>query len=295
VALHFTYAEPDPNSLRQGDIIRRTEGLEALLVTIHPYYKRADYPYFQILTQTCDLVRRDARPCKSRYITLAAVRPLQLVLERERLRFQRSPVEQRLGFCSDRYRDRLVQFAERLLNNNEPGYFYLHREPSVGLLEDHCVFLQLSVPLRSEDHYQLLLSAKVLQLSDSFQHKLGWLVGNIYSRVGTEDWVPKAATPEQFEAMQDRLVDETTVWVPQEYHRRVVSRLRRIPLEELTPDTLEDAIAQTKAQRDAEVAAVVDDICSVLSKLQGGEDLVARFRDNLIVRRDITSRIKPRP
>jgi len=48
--------------------------------------------------------------------------------------------------------------------------------------------LKVSIALKSDLHYEKCLSAKVLELSDEFKAKLGWLVGNIYSRVGTTDW-----------------------------------------------------------------------------------------------------------
>lgn len=48
--------------------------------------------------------------------------------------------------------------------------------------------LKVSIALKSNLHYEQCLAAKALELSDEFKAKLGWLVGNIYSRVGTTDW-----------------------------------------------------------------------------------------------------------
>jgi hypothetical protein len=74
-----------------------------------------------------------------------------------------------------------------VLDNNEPGYFYLHYELSLGIQERSCAFLPLSIALKS-DHYDLLLRSKIAQVTDTFQAKLGWLIGTNFNRVGTDEW-----------------------------------------------------------------------------------------------------------
>ncbi len=73
-SLHFTYKECDTYSpsLKQGDILHKTPELLELLEKVHPHYINSEYKYFQVITQSCDLVRKNDS-CKSRYITLAAV------------------------------------------------------------------------------------------------------------------------------------------------------------------------------------------------------------------------------
>lgn len=47
----------------------------------------------------------------------------------------------------------------------------------------------LALPIAFKpEHYDKLLSAKVVGVTDVFQAKLGWLVGQLYSRVGTPDY-----------------------------------------------------------------------------------------------------------
>jgi hypothetical protein len=46
-----------------------------------------------------------------------------------------------------------------------------------------------------------------------FQAKLGWLVGNMYSRVGTVDWVPDHLTEPQFKAKVSQILDDPVQWV----------------------------------------------------------------------------------
>ena len=159
---HFTYAPLDHAQLNQGDVLRRTPEIEGVLRNIHPHYMRKDHPFFIVLTQSCDLIRRGGSSCASRYVTLAAIRPLRLVLEREIQRFQYSSIERKLGICNRARQPKMVQFAERLLNNNQEDYFFLQRESGSGLEEDHCAFLQLSIALKTELHYDTLLDAKIL-------------------------------------------------------------------------------------------------------------------------------------
>ena len=73
--IHFTYKEyPDMNSLCQGDVLEKTDELTTILEKVHPYFLKPEYKYFMVLSQSCDLVRRNGKPCKTPYITLAAVR-----------------------------------------------------------------------------------------------------------------------------------------------------------------------------------------------------------------------------
>ena len=80
-------------------------------------------------------------------------------------------MERRLKLCSREFHPKLIQFVERLLNNNEDEFFYLYREPDVGMDEDHCAFLHLSIAVKAELHYKTLLAARVLQLTYSFQYR----------------------------------------------------------------------------------------------------------------------------
>jgi hypothetical protein len=86
--LHFAYEEREyKTDLRQGDLIEKSGEFADVIKDVHPhYYHSEDYHFFLVLTQSCDLVRRKmsaGQVCKSLYITLAAVRPLATVLDRE--------------------------------------------------------------------------------------------------------------------------------------------------------------------------------------------------------------------
>lgn len=282
--MHFTYEPKARTDLSQGDLIHRTPQVDELLRNVHPhYFKSSSYRFFIVLTQSCDLVRRNGEPCKARYISIAAVRPLQLVIERELNRYQRTDLEKNLKFCSQDIRPKLFQFMERILNNNEEEFFFLFREPDIGLIENHCAFLHLSIAVKAELHYQTLLSARVLQLKESFQHKLGHLVGNLYSRVGTEDWLPDNCKPEDFERLCHEPVnnEETVLWLEKSIHKAVIAKLRQIQSPSL--EDFKKAVKETKAtqeNRKQQVLAAVKDVltdCKIENQLL--EKIVRRIEN----------------
>lgn len=216
--MHFTYEENfDASSLKQGDVLEKTDQLNELLARYHSHYTNPEYTHFQVLTQSCDLVRRGSEnKCSARYITLAAVRSLDTVIERAILAEADKKVD--VGgklFCSDAHKDRLAFSISSLLNNNSKDHFYLHAVPGNKLVNDSCTFLHLSIAIRAHEHYDLCLNAKIIELKESFRAKLGWMVGNIYSRVGTEDFVPSAiSTSSGFKEYIDELLLKYIGWVP---------------------------------------------------------------------------------
>jgi hypothetical protein len=291
--MHFTYEAQPRSDLQQGDLIQRTEAVEALLREVHPhYFQSPNYRYFLVLTQSCDLARRDGKACNGRYITIAAVRPLRTAIEREVQKLQHTDIERRLGFCSNDRQAKLTQFMERLLNNNEEDYFYLHREQSAGLVEDHCAFLQLSIALRAQTHYATLLAARILSLKESFQHKLGYLVGTLYSRVGTEDWLEKQQEAVQFrELTQQPAKDpDLVLWLDKDVHKKVLDTLKA--LADPKPEDLQKAIADTVKSRETRKGEVLSIIANVLSDLSVPDDTIRKVRTRLENRADFAVKFK---
>lgn len=210
---HFTYVDtPDKDKLNQGDVLKKTEEIKALLEQVHPHYSKEDYQYFCVVSQTCDLVRRTGSPPKSPYITLAAVRPFELFLNREVSKFQKDEIDLKARLVKNNVKALLAQQLERLFNNNELEYFYFHEDASIGFPQS-VAFLRLSIAIKSSLHYDTCLNAKRLQLKDNFQAKLGWLVGNMYSRVGTKDWVPETLKDHEFKKMIEKILEDNFIWV----------------------------------------------------------------------------------
>ena len=195
---HWTYAPFTPHDdLEQGDILSVGPQLAEVIAQAHRYFLDPKYTAFVVLTQTCDLVRRGAR-CRTPYVNLAVVRPLAdvlcFLLDRECRR-----VGAALYLKDDEASAR--KLLERTVNQNERalGVFYLHPDVAVGIGERAVALLQVSIAVRAREHYHKLVAARCGRLRHEFQSKLGWLVGNLYSRVATRDWD---------EADRDELVGE---------------------------------------------------------------------------------------
>jgi hypothetical protein len=209
---HFCYGVSGSNDLQQGDILEKTDGIKSILAEVHPHYLDESYTQFIVLSQTCDLVRRDNNGCKTRYITLGVIRPLSLLVEREIEHYQ-DGFDKEASVCKNSAKSKLTQFLGRLFNNNEPEYFYIEPQPEVNMSEPSCAFLRLSISIRAYQHYDVCFEAKTLSLSEGFRAKLGWMIGNVYSRVGTEDWVPGTLTSNEFSTKIKTTLESLSQWV----------------------------------------------------------------------------------
>ena len=151
--MHFTYHPLDKSELMQGDVLERTPAINALLEQVHPhFYQHPKNLYFMVLTQSCDLVQRGgAGRCKAPYILLAPVRSLDLVVERHIAQASAANVKAALPVVSDKIKTKASEFLSRLMNNNEPGYFFLDgKDTALGC--DCAAFLNLSIPIKSALH-----------------------------------------------------------------------------------------------------------------------------------------------
>jgi hypothetical protein len=261
---HFTYTDSALiDELTQGDILKRTPALDALLKESHPhYFNKAGNLYFIVLTQSCDLVRRHEGECAARYISLAPVRSLTTLVQRQVSQYNIPELAKGTPVCSDKSRARFQQFLERLFNNNEPEFFYLAKEPEAGFPEDCCALLALSIAIKAELHYKTCVAAKCLQLNENFQAKLGWLVGQMYSRVGTEDW-PQQELQEKVKA----IVSQSALWIPDKNKRAIISKIAEWqlnnPTESLSASVLEllaKEIPKVKDQVSDRVTEIVEGI-----------------------------------
>lgn len=287
--MHFTYKTP-AGHLQQGDILKRTKEIQKLLRTVHPhYYKNKDYKYLIVLTQTCDLVRGRSADggCKARYISLAAVRSLKTVLEREKAKYQHSELERRLNYCSDRTKIYIHQFLERLFNNNEPNYFYLHDDVSFKLKEPTVAFLNLSVAIKSSLHYETCLEARIAQLEDTFQAKLGWLVGNMYSRVGTNDWVGTVCTDTEFKEKIEHHLRTLCLWVEDKHTSKISQYEKNLQKEnngyQMSQEEFNNLVVRLANERESRKDQLIDEVTQVVSSMSSAIDadnLKRRLKNN---------------
>jgi len=204
--VHWTYTDVEPDGdLKQGDILEPTQELLELFQIVHPHFCDPKYLAFIVLTQTCDLVRRKGGECKSRYISLSAVRTLEDILLDYLDQNYDSIVR---GVYPKEQRFKAEQLLERIFNQNEQafGLFYLHDEADSGIGQPSVAILQVSVAFRRE-HYDKVLRARRCSLDKEFQGKLGWLVGNLYSRIGTQDWTETKERKDQLNALVKQHLD----------------------------------------------------------------------------------------
>ncbi len=202
---HFVYQVPE-GGLKQGDIVdlRADSPVLAGIGLILCGDQRAGL--FLILTQSCDLVQgRIKGP-----IILAPTVPLTFLLNEQLRSFVKNDVLQKARVGSHKHRERMQSFLRPLLNNTDSSYFYLHEETKFSISKSSCALLRRPFSV-SADHYDELRDARRLSLSGVFQAKLGWLAGNLYSRVGTPDWSDEKKN--EFKSVLKATLDDLCDWV----------------------------------------------------------------------------------
>jgi hypothetical protein len=216
---HWTYEAFDADSdLFQGDILEPTERLRLVLKEVHPHFLDPKYTAFQLLTQSCDLSIRKSR-CNTRYLSIAVIRPIAAVLH-DFLSHVCKPVIE--GVYVQETKGEAYRLLERLFNQNEQtlGLFYLHPDPDLqpSILAPSVSLLKITVTLRVE-HYDILKEARRARLRSEFRSKLGWLVGNLYSRIGTQDWSESPERNKDMTKLVKQYLDpadspDGPMWVP---------------------------------------------------------------------------------
>jgi hypothetical protein len=281
---HYVYDDPDKTQLAQGDVLQRTDELVALLGQYHPHYaEHPDYKFFAVLTQSCDLVRRDGKPPKCPYITIAAARTLEETLLREAAKGQ-SNWQRQTKVVGLRERNSLLMFLQRVIDNNEPGYFYLHEDQSVGIHRACCVVLPLGVSLRVQ-HYDLLLKAKIAQVKDTFQAKLGWLIGHMYGRVGTTEW-DKEHPDRPVKTVSKEVLEATLHSLGDDQIKEGVAQLKREgQLENMTPEEIFEHIRRrsilSRSKKLENRAAEVSKSLRLVNLIQGRASTAIHHGDAL--------------
>ncbi len=112
---HFTYDSPHGH-LQQGDILLRKSLLG------HPEAKNLntipdDSQYLVVLTQSCDLEPRRKSP-KADFIALAPTKSVSVILDEMLKTIQNGGLAQAANVCAKNKKDRVVDFLNRLMNNN---------------------------------------------------------------------------------------------------------------------------------------------------------------------------------
>jgi hypothetical protein len=215
---HWTYAPFEATAdLEQGDILRPTDALQTVFSEVHPHFRDSKYLAFLVATQSCDLVLRGRTP-KAAYINLSAVRPLSHVIEKI-LGEVAEPAG--AGIFRTSAKSEAHRLLERVINQNEQaiGLFFLHEDSDAGIAETAIAFLRVTVALRSDRHYETLKAARVGRLTPEFRAKLGWLIGNLYSRPATPDWNDKLGGKKACDSLISQYISEAR-WIDDEIVER---------------------------------------------------------------------------
>jgi len=233
----------------------------------HAYYASAsDYSHFLVLTQSCDLVRRDSSRPKSRYITICAVRPLTVAVDREMEKFAKAMP----GFpipVGDSSRGVLArQYLDRVLNNNIEGHFFIPRGSSERIDRHLCAFLPLSIALRA-DHYNVCLSSKIAQAEEIFAAKIGSLASGLYSRIATPD-LHERNNPQIVDKYREEFFQELgyrkVAWLTEEQKKSLKKKLKEIQEVNGGVDISEDDASKIVAELEGEAEKIADRVVDIL-------------------------------
>lgn len=265
--IHFTYkADADMESLCQGDVLNITEELTEVLREIHPYFLNEQYKYFMVLSQSCDLVRRNGKNCKTPYITLAAIRSYDSFLEKTLIKEKFAENVEGFLLMDEKKKEKAYQLIERIYNNTESDYFFLYKEDALEFPESMITYLKVSIALKSQEHYDKCLAAKKLELSDEFKAKLGWLVGNMYSRVGTADWEGIMTAQERKEMLNNDLASKCIIGSKEQlktFKAKLTEKSEMIHNHEEAATFVSDIYVQTKYEK---AMSIIETIFQTSSK-----------------------------
>jgi hypothetical protein len=272
-----------PDELRQGDVLERSDILRCAIGKAHQYYADGEgYDYFLVLTPSCDLAVRNGE-CKSRYISLAAVRPLSVLVERELGKYKRS-LKVPGQFCNLDRKDRAAQFVERLLHNTEEGYLFLPGEFFADEI-DRCAFLHLSVALRASEHYQACLSSKFKQLATDFSAKVGQLTANLYGQVATQALDEQAdIDPRQIkDEYKARLLDSGSIyWLSGEQEREFrtyANEAKAANGGDIDEATVQEIYAKIPSDKELLVKRIMQIVCEAGV---GDDQLTSNLKNSLL-------------
>jgi hypothetical protein len=270
---HWTYDEIESKEvdLFQGDILVLTDDLRSLLNSVHNHFTDSKYLGFIITTQSCDLVLRKNK-CKAAHINLSVIKSLENTLKDLLDQYCQKIC---MGVYTKESKQEAKMLIERILNQNEEklGLFYLHPDTSVEIGEPAIAVLRVSIALRNE-HYSILRSARRGRLKSEFRNKLGWLVGNLYSRAATTDWHENNQQKQMESHIETLLKNAVNYWPPQSVINDIKSKMgtewdRQLDSEKIellkkhTPPPFKDEIAKKSSEI---LQEIVPDIAPDIAK-----------------------------
>lgn len=230
----------------QGDILSPSPELKGLFKSENVIHDPR-YMAYIVTTQNCDLVPRNNDKCDAEHINLSAVMSLQTFLPSLLDIVCQRVCEKGLdGAYIKKGKEDAKNWIRRIINQNawKYGLFYLHNDVGAGIDEPAVALLRVcTTVILTKKNYKLLKKAREGRLDDLFQAKLGWTVGNLYSRIGTPDWGEEYISVKK-ELIEKLLDPNDYKWVPKSWVK--AARNKGVNLEELPLDNILKVLEQHK-------------------------------------------------
>jgi hypothetical protein len=174
---------------------------------------------------------------------------------------------------------------KRILDQNEQalGLFYLHPDTAIKIAVPSVALLQVSIAVRAEEHYEKLMLSREGRLSVEFQSKLGWLIGNLFSRVATPDWPHEELNELMSKFLGiNSFTDKTPRWIQEENIK--LARKLNIDISNLENSQIISMLEGCKPVPKIEqainrVQTVLQDVVTSINK-EDVEKIVGRLRND---------------
>jgi len=134
------------------------------------------------------------------------------------------------------------------------------------------------------DHYPILKEARRGRLSSEFRSKLGWLVGNLYSRIGTQDWYETQERAKELKVLIKQFLGDIQgshgpIWVPESWV--TAASEKGIQVSKLERDSILPTLEANKpiSAKDQVVEHTVRVLQDVLQPID--DELLKKFRNRL--------------
>ena len=254
------FCSPDNKSLQQGDLIKPTPELLNIINEENKKNIEKDILAFMVLTQSCDLIIRKTNPIKADYINLAVIKGLDSLLQ-DILKNECNNIIDNVYENKDK--TKIMDLLERIINQNEEKYclFYLYPDPDKTNIADHTVVILRNSFSISSKHYDILKKERIVSIKSEFQHKLGWMVGHLYSRVGIDDWSESDELKKEMQSIidNDLLPNSRYKWISKKKLSYVIKK-GLIKKEELTFENVDQNINKVYKKPKQTIIKVIEDI-----------------------------------
>jgi hypothetical protein len=220
MSIQILTTEKDTESLYQGDIIFIDDVIRENLIAYNK--TKADTCDFTIiLTQSCDLVKRSelGNKCKAQLLHLGFLSSFDEYFVDNLSKYcENGLFGGKISIIEQGKAQKLQNNLERLFNNNLSDLFFIPEDNGQGLSSHYVVDLRDQC-LISFNYYDNLLMNKRCELEEIYRAKLGYMVSQLFSRIGTKDW-----DKDELNSMLKSMINEKSIILPKEKIKLVKDR-----------------------------------------------------------------------